>query len=609
MFYNNNLTKNLQLCFGLFLIAVLIITNLNVAFAASTLSCPEELPICNATTLANYNTPVEGDYMDYETPVSSGFSVGIQSVQPTEAEIEKSVSESSDLGTGDELETQASLPSNTSKSLDVPYINQYKDKNGDVWGTRYHCGAAAASIVGGFFNRFPYKGSDDDQYRKYMNTNSGQGVPETCNGKGGAFGITGFPDRTSSAYCKASYPDGVSKYLKKIGLKYKIVAGTGAGLGMISIGTVKAAINRGNPVIISSGAHYYVIKGYTDTNKVIVNDSWKDASKSSAFGANTFNWGSGKNAVYDLKNLYPGHPASYRDVRYAWEVSTPDSSFYNGNNKSEEVVTTPEVKTTPVKNAPVVKTPIKKAEPKAELNSEIGSQVIAFGASDDSEGLNVRATAGGEINNMVFWETKGILVEGPKTAAGISWSKVRWENGMEGWSAKKYIKPLSSVISESTQEENATITSKENTPNTKVFTNIKLASDEKKCIDLRASSISQYNSLQVWNCNNTNAQNWIMPNGESNTDGMGQIQLFTSNNYCIDFNGQFETPTAGKNIYLSLCDNDTKSATEWAINDQGQIKPTYDDTLCLGLKDNKNTKGNTFELQTCNDSINQKFVM
>ena len=596
MFYNNNLTKYLQLCLGLFLVSVLIISNLNVADAANSLSCPTDLPICNSTTVANYHTPLDDDNFDVES---------------NEAQVNKAVSESKDLGTGDAVEVQASLPANTSKSIDVPYINQYKDKNGNVWGTRYHCGAAAASIVAGYFDRFPYKGDDDDQYRKYMNTNSGQGITDKCNGQGGAFGVTGFPDRSSSAYCKASYPDGVSKYLKKIGLKYKIVAGTGAGLGMISIGTVKAAINRGNPVIISSGAHYYVIKGYTDTNKVIVNDSWKDATKSSAFGANTFNWGSGKNAVYDLKNLYPGHPSSYRDVRFAWEVSTPDTSFYNGEKKSEEVSKKPEVKaeTKPeVKVTPVIKTPVVKQN---NTTSQIGTKIIASGASDDSEGLNVRATAGGEINNMVYWDTNGEILETPVTVNGIPWAKVKWENGIEGWSANYYLKPTdnSQAQTKSTQEVANTTIPTEVNADSKAFTSIKLASDKTKCLDLRASTISQYNPLQIWNCNGTNAQNWVMPSGQTHVDEIGQIKLFFGDKFCVDFNGQYEKPLPGMNIYLALCDNESKSATEWFVDEKGQIHPAYDDTLCIGIKDDKTTKGNTLELQTCNDSITQKFVM
>jgi hypothetical protein len=606
MFYNNNLIKNLQFCFGLFLIAVLVLSTMNVANAANSLSCPEELPICNATTLANYNTPIIDDEANQEPVSQPAYSIGIQSVTLTDAQLDAKVAQSTDLGAGDEIAPQASLPSNTSKSLDVPYINQYKDQNGDVWGTRYHCGAAAASIVAGYFKKFPYKGSDDDQYRKYMNSNSGQGVTETCNGQGGAFGITGYPDRSSSAYCKASYPDGVSKYLKKIGLKYKIVAGTGAGLGMISIGTVKAAINRGNPIVISSGAHYYVIKGYTTDNKIIVNDSWKDASKTSA---SVYEWGKGKNAVYDLKNLYPYQNSSYQDVRFAWEVSTSNTSFYNGSNV-EDVSAEPKAEPKKVAVKTPTKTPITKSEP---ISTQNGSQVVAYGASDDSEGLNVRASAGGEIIDMVTWGTKGVITDGPKTAMGISWNKVKWENGLEGWSAKKYLaKSTSKTVSTesvSTNAEDLANVKIEKPTTDSVFTNIKLASDETKCIDLRSSTIAQNNPLQVWNCNDSIAQNWVMPNAETNPDGYGQIKFNTSPNYCLDFNGPFATPTEGRTIKLALCDNEDKSASEWMINDLGQIKPSYDDTLCIGLTSNKSTKGNTFELQTCNDSVNQKFVM
>jgi Peptidase_C39 like family/Ricin-type beta-trefoil lectin domain len=601
MFYNNNLIKNLQFCCGLFLLSVLIVSNTNVALAANNVVCPEELPVCNATTLAKYNTPVIGDEMD-STAKPTTPTLGIQSIN--EEVVETKVQESTDFGAGD------SLPANTSKSLDVPYINQYKDRNGNIWGTRYHCGAAAGTIVAGYFNKLPYKGSDDDLYKKYMNTNSGQGITETCNGQGGAFGITGYPDKSSSAYCRASYPDGFSKYLKKIGLKYKIVAGTGAGLGSLSIGTVKAAINRGNPIAISSGAHYYVIKGYTSDNKVIVNDSWKDGSKSGATGANTFVWGQGKNAVYDLKNLYPYQRSDYQDVRFAWEVSTSDTSFYNGNNKTETVVEKTPTKET-VTKSPIKKTPITKADPIADQN---GTQVEAKYTIDDSEGLNVRATAGGEIIDMVEWGTKGIITDGPKTAMATSWNKVKWENGLEGWSAKKY---LSKIIDGEVSTESTSTTKQGDLEGVKVekpkdysiFSNIKLASDETKCLDLSDSRIAQNNPIKVWNCNDSIAQNFIFPNAETNPEGYGQFKLNTDQNFCLDFNGQYQAPLEGLKLNLTKCDNADKSSTEWIISSNGEIKPAYDDTLCIGLTANNNIKGNTLELQTCNDSQFQKFVM
>jgi Ricin-type beta-trefoil lectin domain/Peptidase_C39 like family len=599
MFYNNNLIKNLQFCLGLFLLTVLIISNTTAAFAINTVVCPDELPICNATTLANYNKQVNGEETEEENTQQSQTVV-----DQTSKEAETKIKDSKDLGTGDELSPQATLPTNTAKSLNVPYMNQYKDKNGNVWGTRYHCGAAAGAMVAGYFDRFPYKGDDDDQYRKYMNSNSGQGITDKCNGQGGAFGVTGYPDKSSSAYCKASYPDGVSKYLKKIGLKYKIVAGTGAGLGMISIGTVKAAINRGNPIIISSGAHYYVIKGYTDTNKVIVNDSWKDGSKSGATGAHTFVWGQGKNAVYDLKNLYPYQRSDYQDVRFAWEVSTADTSFYSKNN-SESNSIKETVKETPIAK----KTTVTKPEPVLTQN---GSTVEAKDIGEDSDGLNVRASAGGEIIGMVNWGTKGVITEGPKTSMGIPWNKIKWSNGLEGWSANKYLTKaanaeLSSVLTTETNPNEST--KFEKPTESSIFTNIKLASDQTKCLDLRGSKIVQNNIIQVWNCNDTIAQNFVIPNPIANPNGYGQINLNSEKSYCIDFNGQYESPSEGIKLNLSLCDNAEKSSTEWLITENGEIKPAYDDTLCVGLTNNATTKGNTLELQACNDTQFQKFVM
>jgi Ricin-type beta-trefoil lectin domain/Peptidase_C39 like family len=491
---------------------------------SSSINCPEELPECNKEVLENYNKPM---IFEDEMNISDQDQIT-----------------GSNLGRGPT--TTTNLPSNTASHLMVPYFNQYVQADGSIYGTRYHCGAASVTMIAGYFNKLPYKGDDESQYKKYMLSNNGQGITETCAGQGGAFGITGYrPD------CRASYPQGISNYLKKMNMNFKIISGTGAGLGRLQFEQVKNAIDRGNPLIVSSSAHYYVIKGYTTDGRIIVNDSWKDASKR---GSSTFIHGDGRNAVYDLNNLYPYNKTNYRNTWFVWEVSNPDQKFYEAGKVN------------------IVNPSYKKDE-----------QIISKKpSSENSNGVNTRESADGKIIKSIPWGTTGTVKAGPVFKDGTGWYQIRWSDGTTGWSAAGMLaKPVKDGPAEG---------------------DLHLAQDLKKCIDLAGGKIEQNARMQLWFCNNGGAQKWTMPFNTSSGKGKGQIKLTVNKDWCMDFNARAANASEGRQIILSKCSNNQSSSTEWVYTDKKQIQPAAKTDLCLTTETNTLKDGQNLVLKKCDGS-------
>jgi uncharacterized protein YgiM (DUF1202 family) len=163
---------------------------------------------------------------------------------------------------------------------------------------------------------------------------------------------------------------------------------------------VKKAIDRGNPVILSTSGHIRLAIGYDDKNNIITHDPYNDNKKTIAI------------AKMDGKF-----------VKYPGNISFPSFKGDNGIWKNL-------MEFTPVKS-PVIQGFTK------------GAKVKSFQkfSDDPIDGLNARSTPGGSVVGKVPWKTLGTIIDGPKYG-GTAWAfKVRWSNGVEGWSSEEYIKP------------------------------------------------------------------------------------------------------------------------------------------------------------------------
>lgn len=197
------------------------------------------------------------------------------------------------------------LQGKEAKVLDVPYFNQYLEPDGSYypeWGW-VMCGAASSVMTAGYFNKLEYDRSDEHSLKKYMYSDNGQGIEETCGyNRGGAFGLTNLN-------CNQNSRDGIVRYLKNRGLNYEFYDGFAVDINgyitshspdSLTFEKVKESIDAGKPLILSFQGygigHIFVIKGYTSDGFIIVNDSYKDVQNSNS--GYSYN---GMNAIYKLE--------------------------------------------------------------------------------------------------------------------------------------------------------------------------------------------------------------------------------------------------------------------------------------------------------------------
>ncbi|MEM1312521.1 MAG: C39 family peptidase [Patescibacteria group bacterium] len=289
------------------------------------------------------------------------------------------------------------------KYLDVPYFNQclQSDKKTffpdnikfeDKEACRYMCSAATMVMIGGYFDKLDYDPSDTDTLKKYMYSDNGQGVSDTCGqNQGGAFGlIAKETDRITGGIteCNQGSREGMRKYGTTLDLFTDYIDP--------EIKSIKEAIDRENPVILSNGPHIWVVKGYFE-DKLIVNDPYRNGEEK----GEDYNY-KGQNAIYTLPEIY--YKDEFKPMIYAVEVS-------------DRVLT------------------------KAELKK--GDQI----ESSATIGLSVRPeVCGSSRSGQAQPGEKGTIIAEPKIVEACAlgydfkvWYKIKWENGLEGWSVGNFI--------------------------------------------------------------------------------------------------------------------------------------------------------------------------
>ncbi len=222
------------------------------------------------------------------------------------------------------------LPNNFVKVLKVPYFNQWVDPVGsspEEYYARRMCSAASSTMVAGYFNKIGYDKNNEQDAKRFMYSDQGLNLPTKCSqfGIGGTFGMT-----ASDKNCWAGTIWNVEAYYNRIGLGVERLGGWVYGMGNLSFNQVVNSINRGRPVVISSSSHYVVIKGYTDDGRIIVNDSFKDASKGPD---RKYIYGNGKDAVYDVNNMYPFDAARYQDHYAAFSIYDQSNPYFDDSVK------------------------------------------------------------------------------------------------------------------------------------------------------------------------------------------------------------------------------------------------------------------------------------
>ena len=133
---------------------------------------------------------------------------------------------------------------------------------------------------------------------------------------------------------------------------------------------------------------------------------------------------------------------------------------------------------------------------------------------------------------------------------------------------------------------------------TEIMTTIRLAMLDTKCIDLQNNNTAKGSNIQLVQCKNNSAQQWVV---EGST-----IRLASTLNKCIDLD---RGKTAnGSNIQLWDC-NDTYPQ-KWLYDVATQsIHTGVDFNKCMDLTNSETTGGTNIQLYDCNHTGAQKWII
>jgi Peptidase_C39 like family/Ricin-type beta-trefoil lectin domain/Domain of unknown function (DUF4214) len=207
---------------------------------------------------------------------------------------------------------------NTGRVLSVPYFNQRLNSGGKNEYPRsgnWMCSAASSVMISGYFDSLNYDKNNTWSLKKYMFSNSGQGISSLCRdntelvkafgekGLGGAFAVTSVNDK-GIITCHGGYKNGIKQYFSSRGLIADDIG--------FDFASIKKSIDQNRPIlasITSPRSHIFVIKGYINDGKVIVNDPWTNMQNGTSLDSPS---NRGKDAVYDINKLGRNYLMSIR---------------------------------------------------------------------------------------------------------------------------------------------------------------------------------------------------------------------------------------------------------------------------------------------------------
>ncbi|MGW4809698.1 GH92 family glycosyl hydrolase [Kitasatospora sp. NPDC004272] len=114
-----------------------------------------------------------------------------------------------------------------------------------------------------------------------------------------------------------------------------------------------------------------------------------------------------------------------------------------------------------------------------------------------------------------------------------------------------------------------------------------------KCLDDNVSSVADGNRIQIWDCNNTAAQQWTLAPD-------GTVQVF---GHCLDVY-QSGTDIHGVPVQLFTCNG--SGAQQWWPKSDGSLVNTPSN-LCLDLPNGNTTNGQPLQVYLCNSTASQKW--
>ncbi|WP_285686223.1 RICIN domain-containing protein [Actinoplanes sp. NBRC 103695] len=113
-----------------------------------------------------------------------------------------------------------------------------------------------------------------------------------------------------------------------------------------------------------------------------------------------------------------------------------------------------------------------------------------------------------------------------------------------------------------------------------------------RCIDVPGANFEAGVQLQVWGCDDTDAQRWEY----------GDREARTSNNLCMDVAGG--SRDNGTAVQLAICNG--SPAQKWVLTNAGDlVNPAS--VKCVDIKDWKDGNGAKLQIWDCTGSANQRW--
>lgn len=116
-----------------------------------------------------------------------------------------------------------------------------------------------------------------------------------------------------------------------------------------------------------------------------------------------------------------------------------------------------------------------------------------------------------------------------------------------------------------------------------------------KCLDNSGDRKTNGNKIQLYNCNNTSAQKWVITSSGA---------IMNANGYCLDIPGASKSAKVA--VQLHACNN--SAAQKWSVKANGNIVNTHSG-LCLEDKYASIENGNEIWMLPCSNSKAQKWAV
>jgi len=129
--------------------------------------------------------------------------------------------------------------------------------------------------------------------------------------------------------------------------------------------------------------------------------------------------------------------------------------------------------------------------------------------------------------------------------------------------------------------------------------------DFNKCADLDHSNTTDGTNIRLWDCNKTDAQKWIIDGIPSNlqTSSNQSIHLFFSPNKCIDI----ANSSTANETKIQLYDCNNTNAQQFSFDGRA-IKMQSSPNKCIDLYQSLTDNGTKIQLYDCNNTKAQQWI-